>query len=257
MAASAILVACGSSGNSGTDPSLESADASVNDPGGGDGGNGDGGNGGPGGNQDGGIDGGGPDGPTPDLSPLPPDMTCVPAATPDVPEPKFMDTNCDGIDGDASAAIFVATTGKDTNPGTMASPVLTITKALALAAAQSKTSVYVSKGTYIESVTLKSGISLYGGFDESMGWQRSAANVSRIQWSGTAVSATGISAETHVESLTISALQPLSGYSTYGVLVANSTGPVFLRYDQITAGDAPAGLPGTAGTAGATGPNGA
>ena len=193
VAASAILVACGSSGNSGTDPALESADASVNDPGGGDGGNGDGGNGGqeetkteastvvaqmdrlP-------------------ISPLPPDMTCVPAATPDVPEPKFMDTNCDGIDGDASAAIFVATTERTPIQGRW-QVLYSITKALALAAAQSKTSVYVSKGTYIESVTLKSGISLYGGFDESMGWQRSAANVSRIQWSGTAVSATGISAE--------------------------------------------------------------
>ena len=255
--ATGVLVACGTLGSGGTegsgsnDASISATDdAAMGDPGT----SGDGGNGGDGGgsNRDGMI----ADSGTPDLAPLPPDLTCVPAATPDVPDPMFLDTNCDGMDGDASNAIFVSPTGDDTNAGTAQNPVKTVGKAIALAAANSKTNVYLSKGTYAESVNLVSGISLYGGFDQAMGWQRAAANVSRIQATGTAISAMGIAAETHVEFLTVDATTGSAGQSSYGVFVSNSVGPVFVRHDQISAGDGAAGAAGTAGTAGASGGNG-
>src|SRR5262249_40685430 len=61
--------------------------------------------------SDGGVDGG---------VDLGPDLGCIASPTPDVPDDKYEDTNCDGIDGDKSTAIFVAPTGDDMNAGTPA-----------------------------------------------------------------------------------------------------------------------------------------
>src|SRR5262249_60826684 len=44
---------------------------------------------------------------------------CVTRDTPDL---KFVDSNCDGIDGDAKNAVFVAPDGNDAAPGTMKRP---------------------------------------------------------------------------------------------------------------------------------------
>jgi hypothetical protein len=67
------------------------------------------------------------------------------ATDPDKPDTSFQDTNCDGIDGTIADAIFVATTGVDTNPGTIMMPVLTLKHALSLAGASSPLKdVYVS-----------------------------------------------------------------------------------------------------------------
>jgi hypothetical protein len=253
LAVAVVFWSCNSTGTGGTDRGPDSADASVGTP------DDDGGVGGDGGgSQDGGStkdggaagDGMSADASQPDLTPLPPDLTCIPAAPPDVPDPLFLDSNCDGIDGDAKAAVFVSPSGDDTNTGSAASPVKTITKALALAGLLGKTSVYANKGTYPESVSLVGGVSIYGGFDQSLGWQRAAGNVSRIQAIGTAVSAVGLVTETHVEFMTVEALTGTAGRSSYGVFLSNSPGPVFLRYDQITAGNGADGQRGQCGCCG-------
>src|SRR5699024_5878020 len=58
------------------------------------------------------------------------------------------DLNCDGIDGDASRALFVAKTGNDLNPGTRAQPLKTIGAALNALGAMSTSvdQIYVSRG---------------------------------------------------------------------------------------------------------------
>jgi hypothetical protein len=58
----------------------------------------------------------------------------------DEPDLGFVDANCDGIDGDAAGAVFVAPSGSDANPGTQAAPVQTIGAAVALAARRRRTS---------------------------------------------------------------------------------------------------------------------
>lgn len=91
----------------------------------------------------------------------------------DRPDLSFEDTNCDGIDGDAARSIFVAVTGSDNATGTELNPVRTIQKGIDLAAAtQLPKDVLIAGGTYNESIVLKSGVSLYGGYTP-ITWQRS------------------------------------------------------------------------------------
>ncbi len=81
-----------------------------------------------------------------------------------------IDQNCDDVDLICSngTGVFVATTGDDTNPGTMAAPLLTI-NAGAILALQAGKSVFVATGDYLEDVVTQ--VSLFGGY-ESAGWTR-------------------------------------------------------------------------------------
>ena len=98
-------------------------------------------------------------------------VTCAggQSGNPDAPDLSVIDSNCDGIDGDAAKAIFVAPTGADTNAGTLkTAPKKTVTAALAAATA-TRNQVLVAAGTYLEasSLDLRSGIGIYGGYDST------------------------------------------------------------------------------------------
>lgn len=93
--------------------------------------------------------------------------------------PPQVDTDGDG-EGDAcdcdsfspsiksAGAIFVAAGfGNDDNSGARNQPVKTITHGIELAVERGLTQVYVASGTYYETVTMTSGISVFGGFDLS------------------------------------------------------------------------------------------
>jgi hypothetical protein len=96
---------------------------------------------------------------------------CVPEAGTDEPDEEFLDTDCDGIDGDARRAVFVAPAGVDSGRGTQEDPVRTLAKAMALAASADK-SVYVCNGEYAENVRVEHGVRIYGGYDCDNGWRR-------------------------------------------------------------------------------------
>src|SRR6185436_18378148 len=100
-----------------------------------------------------------------------------------------VDDDCVGGDLKAAAGVglYVAKTGADTNPGTKASPKLTI--GAALTAAQANASpVFVAEGVYNEYVTV--GTSIFGGY-EATGWTHDfAAHASEIHPS---TSTTGVS----------------------------------------------------------------
>ena len=94
-----------------------------------------------------------------------------------------VDQDCVGGDFEASDdnGVFVdAATGLDTNPGTMAQPVLTITKGVLVSeSAKADLNVYIAQGTYDEDVV--TSVSLFGGY-ESTGWTRDIdANTTTIQ----------------------------------------------------------------------------
>ena len=93
--------------------------------------------------------------------------------TKDVPDLKFADTNCDGIDGVAKRAVFVAPTGSDAAPGTRARPLRSLQAAVALAA-RKRQSVYAMVGRYEvgSGLALADHVSIYGGY--SARWKRSA-----------------------------------------------------------------------------------
>lgn len=74
------------------------------------------------------------------------------------------DANCDGINGVIEDGVFVAKNGSDGNPGTVEQPVLTVQQGIDLAESLGKPNVYVATGVYVESVLLKAGVSIYGGY---------------------------------------------------------------------------------------------
>ena len=98
--------------------------------------------------------------------------------------PTAFDGGVDAADGGCAGPTCVGTfvsgaTGSDSNPGTSAKPVQTITKAIAIAVALGgKQSVYVAAAHYPEKVTLSEGVDLLGGYDcsaTSCTWARDAS----------------------------------------------------------------------------------
>jgi hypothetical protein len=183
------------------------------------------------------------------------------ATNPDKPDLMFQDTNCDGIDGTITNAIFVDTiTGTVGAAGTMAAPLKTIEAGIQLAAAQSPVKdVYVSKGTYGETITMMNGVSIYGGYDASMHWARSGTNATSIASSATtAVTASGLTNAVEIQLFNIDSADATTqlashyGTSSYGVLALNSTS-VTVRGCTIHSG---AGAPGNTGASGTTGSGG-
>ncbi len=77
-------------------------------------------------------------------------------------EPGGGDLNCDGVDGDATKAWFVAKHGNDSNPGTVAKPFATIGKAFSKATA-ARRDIYIAGGSYPGNLVI-GGVRLYGGF---------------------------------------------------------------------------------------------
>src|SRR2546425_898648 len=74
----------------------------------------------------------------------------------------------------AEAAIYVSPAGDDAANGTRGAPLKTIGAALALAERSGINRVNVAQGTYPENVQLRSGISLFGGYDAAT-WTRAPA----------------------------------------------------------------------------------
>jgi hypothetical protein len=103
-----------------------------------------------------------------------PNPCCFPSVS-DVPDLNYLDSNCDGIDGDIARAIFVSQSGAFGNPGTMDQPVPDVQFGILLASQDpTKDHVYVSEGTYVGTVVLADGVSVFGGYSESNGWARSS-----------------------------------------------------------------------------------
>jgi len=98
----------------------------------------------------------------------------------------FLDSNCDGIDGDASSGVFVSvSTGSDAGNvwGDRDHPFRTIQSAIAFAVSNGRTEIYVAEGTYGESLSLASGVDLFGGYDAAT-WQRADVRQTRVEGPG-------------------------------------------------------------------------
>lgn len=188
---------------------------------------------------------------TPDL-PLP-DQTSPDLPTPDVnncdnvdlPDDAFQDTNCDGIDGNASDSVFVdPIAGSDTiGDGTRAKPLQHLTGtngAIALAQSQSKHHILVSTGTVSESITVDvpDGLSVWGGYDAAQGWTRSDA-IARPNVTVAAPTAVRVSTPTSTmrwDRIDVTAGDGVApGESSYGIFVVGGTS-LTLSNTTVTAG---------------------
>jgi hypothetical protein len=199
----------------------------------------------------------------PDSADCSPSNGSVNQAAADAPDLDFADTNCDGIDGDARKAVFVAPSGNDAAGGTRSDPKRTIAAGIAAASAASLHHVYAAVGAYPERVVVTDGVSVYGGY--ALDWSRpgvGATEISNATAAGSGIEtivATDVGSTTTLQLLTVRAgAASAPGISVYGVRAANSSGLV-LEGLTVTAGssvDAPAGTT-PSGDAADGGPGGA
>ncbi len=115
----------------------------------------------------------------------------------DTPDTSTIDSNCDGVDGDASKAVFVsALCGAAGAAGTSEAPLADIQAAIDLAADQGKTQVLIDASfldadgfvAYGGGLSLASGVGLYGRYRAHdaggachLEWTRASSNVTRIR----------------------------------------------------------------------------
>ena len=189
---------------------------------------------------------------------------CVVTDPVDAPTLAMTDRNCDGIVGNAAGAIFVdGAKGSDINDGSMKSPKQTIMDGIAAArAATPPKAVYVSKGTYAETLVLADGVSIYGGYDASAGWSR-GLNLTAVESpAAVGVIARNLTKPTELQLLVITAANagaPLpngDGASSVGLQITGSSGVLTVRGCVINAGAGGAGAVGTDTAVGAAGGNG-
>lgn len=185
-----------------------------------------------------------------DCAPLNPAVS--PGAV-DRPDLAFVDSNCDGIDGDESDAIFVSLGGNDSAPGTKTNPKRTISAAIAAAAAAGN-DVYVAGGEYLTEppggVPLADNVGVYGGYAPITG-VRSADEVTRIK-GAPAVLAVGDQGIV-LQQLNVQGL-PDGNRNSYGLrVVPDGVTPSQILLENVRASADPAG----AATHGANGPAGA
>jgi len=88
-----------------------------------------------------------------------------PDASSRVPAPDlaYVDSDCDGVDGEAATSLFVWT-GTDQSLGTRAHPFATLGEAVAAFDPARHSAILVAAGTYRENVLLRSGVKLHGGY---------------------------------------------------------------------------------------------
>ena len=178
----------------------------------------------------------------------------------DDPDLGFVDSNCDGIDGNAARAVFVSPSGNDASAGTMAAPLRTLAAAVALADADDR-DVYAAAGTYAEELRVASRVSVYGGYTPS--WRRSASAATRILGGFTNAGdsegavALNVSAATTLQLLTLQAPATYAtGAGSYGLRAVHSSGLRLERLSVTAAGGAQ-GATGAAGAPGLAGGDGA
>jgi hypothetical protein len=79
------------------------------------------------------------------------------------PHAHGVDSDCDGTVDPTGDRVFVAKSGDDANPGSLAQPVASIHRGISIAAAAGRP-VFVSQGVYDEQVAVESGVSVFGGY---------------------------------------------------------------------------------------------
>jgi hypothetical protein len=174
----------------------------------------------------------------------------------DLPDLAFVDTNCDGIDGDEAKAVFVSPQGNDNNTGTKAQPKREI-QAAVLAGSLTGRYVLAAGGDYT-AVQAATGVSIYGGYDPAS-WARSNDQSTAIIGPPQGVLADGDTNVT-LQLLTVRGVSPggANGQSAYGIRAISGSSLRLQRVTVLADGGSPgaAGANGAAGRPGSAGQNG-
>ena len=184
---------------------------------------------------------------------------------PQVDAPQVDASGCSGRTVDDATGVFVTLYGADgPSCGTRAAPCLTVQEGINQAQLLGRSTVYVARGTYTESVTVGSGITIEGGWDTvNSTWvpicgvdELSAVALQMPAGAGVVVTAssgaTGVGLHLLSVLATAQAAQP--GQSLYGVLAQNAA--VTLDSVVVTMGSGGEGAGGNVGGVGSTGATG-
>jgi hypothetical protein len=161
------------------------------------------------------------------------------------PQPQV----CTGpVAADSNDAVFVAVGfGNDSAAGSSDTPLATIQAAIDLVDEFGGGDVYVAGGVYTESVTLRSNVNLYGGYDRQSWRQCPDVNPTTIIGGATAMSGEGVELA-KVNSFTIISSDAANGESSIAVRLVDSTSIEFSS-NRLVAGNGAAGAPGASGDA--------
>lgn len=181
-----------------------------------------------------------------------PDNPAIHPGAEDMPDLAFVDSNCDGIDGDERNAVFVSPDGSDTNPGTKEAPKKTIQAAFFAVVGTSR-EIYVAEGTYPR-VELTGGARIYGGYVPTT-WDRRGEATTRILGAPEGLLAREAKGVL-LQLLTVEGARDLSqsttyGRTAYGIRALGSD--LALQRVTVRAGDGGDGAPGATGSTGADG----
>ncbi|MBM4396475.1 MAG: hypothetical protein FJ087_12405, partial [Deltaproteobacteria bacterium] len=174
------------------------------------------------------------------------------------------DADCDGIDGEVDAGVFVAKWGSDANPGSIDLPRLTIQSAIDLAATGPQRDVYVATGVYTEPVVLKAGVGVFGGYSadfrvrEPVSYETVVLGGAPTGQARGAVNATGIKggapgSAVFAGFVVFGYSQKAPGASSYAVWVRDCDASLAIRDCRIVGGEGGDGLSGTPGAVGEDG----
>ena len=177
-----------------------------------------------------------------------------------------IDTNCDGVDGEAENAVFVSSLGEEGNEGTAGSPLGSVKAAMLQAVATARRDVYVAAGVYTESVVLAPGVRVIGGYSPDFHIRDPAQYETVIHGappvpdSPGAVNAFGIGdaqSPAVLDGFTVYGVLPEnSGEASYAVYLRDCNNGVHITGNHIIAGNGAAGSTGKAGSGGVDGTDG-
>jgi len=175
---------------------------------------------------------------------------------------SYQDTNNDGLDGMCDNAIFVSKSGNDLNPGDITQPMLTINAGVAKANESGAKDVYISEGSYNESIVMIDGVSLCGGYKESDLWSRDTSNhpiinaTEEVNNRIVGVTAHNIQSQTYLDTMEIITANSSTG-SSCGVWCYNISDDLLnINNCIISSGDGRDGVNGGSGSSGSSGQNG-
>ncbi|MCB9688416.1 MAG: putative metal-binding motif-containing protein [Alphaproteobacteria bacterium] len=183
------------------------------------------------------------------------DATLNPGEIDDPDQAGFIDSNCDGIDGDIADSVFLDPSGgNDGNNGLDPQhPKRTLTAALNVAESQGRSWVLIATGSATFSgptESFREGIHMAGGYQTSSNWGRSPNAVPTITVPIAGRVINGWSTPTEWQQIKLAAGDATSQGSSSVALTLNASSGLFLNNCQVQAGN---GMGGNAGTNGSNG----
>ena len=184
----------------------------------------------------------------------------------DLPDLTFTDLDCDGVDGAAVRMVFVRPDADALGDGTRDRPFQSVAQANALAGRDPNiVGIALARGTLHETVALRDGVSIYGGYDAAQLWARDVTFESIIEAAPAvngqrrAVSAIDIRRPTALQLLTLQVPDALvQGQTNIGLLATRAPGLALLEVRAFVGrgGEGASGLAGLDGQDGGDGTSG-